>query len=79
VINFSYVDRTSVRIYLIHHPVELILGYNNTVPIVAVHDKDETLRVIEVMHPQRPDLFLQIHNKEKFKKKKIHSKIRTQF
>jgi hypothetical protein len=43
--------------YLIQHPVELIPGFNNTVPIVAVHNKDETLCVLEVMPPQRPDLF----------------------
>jgi len=42
--------------------VELIPGFNNTVPIVAVHNKDETLRVLEVMPPQWPDLFLQTHS-----------------
>jgi hypothetical protein len=51
-----------VRIYLIQHPVELIPSISNTVPIAAVHHKDDTLRVPVVMCPQRPDLFFQIRN-----------------
>jgi len=47
----------STGIYLVQHPVELIPGFNNTVPIVAVHNEDETLCVLEVMPPQWPDLF----------------------
>jgi len=44
-------------IYLIQHPVELISGFNNTVTIVAVHNKDKTLCVLEVMPPEGSDLF----------------------
>jgi hypothetical protein len=37
--------------------VELIPGFNNTIPIIDVHNKDETMCVLEVMPPQRLDLF----------------------
>lgn len=47
----------SKGIYLIQHSVELIPGFNNTIPIVAIHNEDETLCVLEVMPPQRHDLF----------------------
>jgi hypothetical protein len=47
--------------YLVQHPVELIPGFDNTVPIIAVHNKDETLGVLEIMPPQRPDLVLTPH------------------
>jgi hypothetical protein len=41
-----------------HHPHELFLSLFYTVPIVAVDNKDETLRVLKVVPPQRPDLVL---------------------
>jgi len=44
-------------LYLIQHPVELISGFNNTVTVIAVHNKDKTLGVLEVMPPERSDLF----------------------
>jgi hypothetical protein len=43
--------------YLVQHPVELISGFNNTVTVIAVHNKDKTLGVLEVMPPKRSDLF----------------------
>ena len=45
-------------LYLIQHPVELISGFNNTVTVIAVHNKDKTLGVLEVMPPERTDLVL---------------------
>ena len=44
-------------IYLIQHPVELISSFHNTVPIIAINNKDKTLCVLEVMPPKRSDLF----------------------
>jgi len=42
--------------YLIQHPVKLVPGFNNTVTIIAVHNKDKSLCVLEVMSPQWTDL-----------------------
>ena len=41
---------------LIEHPVKFISSLNNSVSVVAVHDKDQTLRVLEVVPPQGTDL-----------------------
>jgi hypothetical protein len=38
--------------------VELISGFNNTVTVIAVHNKDKTLCVLEVMPPEGSDLVL---------------------
>lgn len=43
--------------YLVQHPVQLISGFNNTVTVIAIHNKDKTLCVLEVMPPERSDLF----------------------
>jgi hypothetical protein len=43
--------------YLVQHPVELISCFNNTITVIAVHNKDKTLGVLEVMPPERSDLF----------------------
>ena len=49
--------KITLACYLIQHPVELIPSLNNTLPVIAVHNKNETLRVLEVVPPQGPDLF----------------------
>jgi len=36
--------------------MELISGLNNTLSVVAVHNKNEALGVLEVVPPQRSDL-----------------------
>jgi hypothetical protein len=38
--------------------VELISSFHNTVPIIAINNKDKTLCVLEVMPPKRSDLVL---------------------
>ena len=45
---------------LIKHPVKFISSLNNSVSVVAVHDKDQTLRVLEVVPPQRTDLKIKL-------------------
>jgi hypothetical protein len=58
--------------------VELIPGFNYTIPIVTVHDENETLRVLEVMPPQRPDLFADNGGKNKIQfKRKMACKFRN--
>jgi hypothetical protein len=42
--------------------VELISGLNNTLSVIAVHNKDEALGVLEVVPPQGPDLFKTINS-----------------
>jgi hypothetical protein len=39
--------------------MEPISGFNNMVPIVDVHNEDKIMCVLEVMPPERSDLFLQ--------------------
>ena len=51
-----------VYVYLVEHPVKLVPGFNNTVAIVAVHNKDKSLRVLEVVPPQWTDLDEQERN-----------------
>lgn len=46
------------QLVLVQHALELLTGLNNTVAIVAVDDKDDTLGVLEVVPPQRTDLVL---------------------
>jgi hypothetical protein len=31
--------------------MELISSFNNTIPVIAIHDKDEPLGVLEIMPP----------------------------
>jgi hypothetical protein len=42
--------------HLIQHPVKFITCFNNTVTIIAVHDKNKTLGVLEIMPPQGTNL-----------------------
>ena len=44
-----------------YHFLELLLGLDDALPVVAVHDEDESLGVLEVVAPQRPDLVLAAH------------------
>ena len=49
-------SRIAIEMDLIEHAVKFISSLNNTVSVVAVHDKDQTLSVLEVMPPQGTDL-----------------------
>lgn len=46
------------QLVLVQHALKLLAGLDNTIAIVAVNDEDDTLRVLEVMPPQRTDLVL---------------------
>lgn len=46
------------QLVLVEHAVELVAGFAHAVAIVAVHHKDETLGVLEVVPPQGADLVL---------------------
>ena len=66
--------------YLIEHSVQFISSLNNTVSVIAVHHKDETLSVLEVVPPQGTDLVFQrmhILNVKKPKQKKTNTHLNT--
>lgn len=46
------------QLIFVQHALELLSGLDNTIAIVAVDNKDDTLGVLEVMPPQGPDLVL---------------------
>lgn len=46
------------QLILVEHALELLSGLDDTIPIVAVDDEDDTLGVLEVVPPQRTDLVL---------------------
>ena len=46
------------QLVLIEHALQFLTSLNHTVAIIAVHDKDDALGVLEVMPPQGSDLVL---------------------
>ena len=42
--------------YLIQHPMQFIPSLNHPISIIAVHNENETLCVLEVVPPQGTDL-----------------------
>ena len=53
-------DGVSELVFL-QHAVQLVAGLAHSLTIVAVHDKDESLRVLEVVAPQWSNLVLTSH------------------
>jgi len=45
-------------IIVMHHFLKLLLSLSDPLPIIAVHDKDQALGVLEVMTPKWPDFVL---------------------
>lgn len=43
---------------LVQHPLELLTGLADTLPIVGVDDEDDSLGVLKIMAPERTDLIL---------------------
>lgn len=65
---FSSLQRAShsgsVRLgstYLVEHAMQLVPGFTDTITVVAVHHENQTLRVLEVMSPERSDLRASSH------------------
>jgi len=46
------------KLILVQHTLQFFSGLDYTIAIVRVDDEDDTLGVLEVMPPQRPDLVL---------------------
>jgi len=46
------------ELIFIQHALEFVTGLANTIAIVGIHDKDDALRVLEVVTPQGTDLVL---------------------
>eukprot|EP00891_Asterochloris_glomerata_P004315 jgi/Astpho2/4315/Aster-x1212 len=49
------------QLVLVEHAVQLIAGLPDSVAVIAVHDEDEPLGVLEVVPPQGPDFVLASH------------------
>ncbi len=46
------------QLILIQHTLQLLTSFRHTVTIVAINNEDDTLRILEVMPPERSDLIL---------------------
>lgn len=46
------------KLVLVQHALQLLSCLDNTITIVGVDDEDNSLCVLEVMSPKRPDLVL---------------------
>lgn len=46
------------ELILIEHTLQLLAGLDDTVTVIGVDDEDDTLRVLEVVSPERADLVL---------------------
>ena len=44
------------ELVFIEHAVQFIAGFTDTIAIITIHDKDQTLSVLEVMSPKRTNL-----------------------
>ncbi|GMF72811.1 unnamed protein product [Aspergillus oryzae] len=51
-------EKSITEFILVQHALQLFPGLDNTIAIVAIHDEDNTLSVLEVMSPERTDLVL---------------------
>jgi hypothetical protein len=51
-------EESITELILVQHALQLLAGFDNTIPIVAVNHEDDTLGVLEVVAPQRTDLVL---------------------
>ena len=49
------------QLVLTQHPVQLVPCFGDTVPVITVHNKDQSLGVHVVVTPERPDLVLATH------------------
>lgn len=54
-------EHSVAELVLAKHLVKLVVGLDDTLAVVGVDDKDETLSVLEVVAPQRTDLVLTAH------------------
>lgn len=54
----EYEEKSISQLVLVQHALKLLASLDDTVTIVAVNDEDDTLGVLEVMPPQRPNLVL---------------------
>lgn len=51
-------EKSITELIFIQHALQLFAGLDNTVTVVAVDNKDDTLSVLEVMSPEGTDLVL---------------------
>jgi hypothetical protein len=46
------------QLVLVQHALQLLTSFYDTIAIIAVDNKNDALRVLEIMSPQRADLVL---------------------
>lgn len=46
------------QLILVQHTLQLLTGFHHTLTIVAINNEDDSLRILEVMPPERSDLIL---------------------
>lgn len=51
-------EKSVPQLVLVEHALQFLAGFDHTITIIAVDDEDDTLGVLEIMPPQRPDLIL---------------------
>lgn len=51
-------EESVAEFIFIQHALQLFPSLDNTVPVVAVHNENDTLSVLEVMSPEGTDLVL---------------------
>lgn len=66
----KYQNRCILQLLLVEHFLQLLARFDCTIPIIAVHHKDQTLGVLEIMTPQGTDL----ERDRKIVAKKCHHK-----
>lgn len=51
-------EQSIPELVLVQHPLKLLTGFADTLPIVGIDDEDDSLGVLEVMAPEGTDLIL---------------------
>ena len=51
-------EQSIPELILVQHALQLLTGLDDTVPIVAIDNEDDTLSILEVVSPQWSDLVL---------------------
>lgn len=46
------------QLVLLEHTLQLFFSFDDSLPIIGIYDKDQTLRILEVVTPQRTDFVL---------------------
>jgi hypothetical protein len=45
------------ELVFVEHAVQFVAGFTDTIAIIAIHDENQALSILEVMSPKRADLW----------------------